>query len=151
MLWLFKFHEDQIFVDFIGFLSMVIYEVLYTWCWKHNICSAWFLDIRIFLCRCLYMCVCVCVCECACLCECASTPRLLITTGMIWTLYDWLNKLYSFYVATVVSIISRCGLGIDAHCENQPNKHKLVLYKPSIHFNSSLKWLYLSNKAEHFS
>ena len=30
MLWLFNIHEDQIFVDFVGFLSMIIYEVLYT-------------------------------------------------------------------------------------------------------------------------
>ena len=30
-------------------LVFVIYEVLYTWCLRHNICSAWFLDIRISL------------------------------------------------------------------------------------------------------
>ena len=27
MLWLFNFHEDQIFMDLVGFLSMIIYEV----------------------------------------------------------------------------------------------------------------------------
>ena len=26
---------------------MIIYEVLYTWCSRHNICSAWFLDTRL--------------------------------------------------------------------------------------------------------
>ena len=34
-------------MDFVGFLSMVIYAVLYTQCLRYNICSAWFLDIRI--------------------------------------------------------------------------------------------------------
>ena len=32
MLWLFYFREDRIFVDFVGFLSMIISEVLYTRC-----------------------------------------------------------------------------------------------------------------------
>ena len=50
MLWLFNFHQDQIFMDFVGFLSMIIYEVLYTCCLRHNICSTWFLDIRISTC-----------------------------------------------------------------------------------------------------
>ena len=46
------------FVDFVSFLSMIIYEVLYTlsWCLKYNICSAWFLDITISTCSaCLYI------------------------------------------------------------------------------------------------
>ena len=46
---------------------------------------------------------------------------------MICTKYDWLHKSYSFYVAAVVSIITKYGLSIDAHCQNQPNKHKLAL------------------------
>ena len=50
------------------------------------------------------MCVCVCVCP---------PPRLLITSGMIWTPYDWLNKFYSCYMAIVVVIVNRRGLGID--------------------------------------
>ena len=28
--------------------------------------------------------------------------------------YDWLNKFYSCYMATVVGIVNGCGLGIDA-------------------------------------
>ena len=61
---------------------------------------------------------------------CVCLPlRLLITSGMIWTLYDWLAKFCSFYTAAVVDIISRCGLNIDTHCTNQPNNSKLVLYK----------------------
>ena len=44
------FRGDQIFMDFVRFLSMIIYEALYTWCLRYNICSAWFLDIRISIC-----------------------------------------------------------------------------------------------------
>ena len=47
-----------------------------------------------------------------CVCVCVSTPRLLIINGMIWTSYDWLNKFYSCYMATVVIIVNGCGLGI---------------------------------------
>ena len=50
--------------------------------------------------------VCVCVC---------SPLRLLITSGMIWTLYDWLNK---FCMATVVIIGSSRGLRIEARRRN---------------------------------
>ena len=45
-----SFRGDQIFVDFVSFLSMIIYEILYTWCLRYNICSTWFLDIRISTC-----------------------------------------------------------------------------------------------------
>ena len=45
-----------------------------------------------------------------------------MTNGVIWTLYDWLNKLYSFYITAVVDIVSRHGLSIDVHHTNQPNK-----------------------------
>ena len=71
--------------------------------------------------------------------------RLLITIDMLLT-PDWLNKFYSCYVyiAAVVGFISRHGLSIDACCEN------LTLYKPSVHFNSSLKRLYISIKMERF-
>ena len=34
----------------LGLLSVIIYEVLYTCCLRYNICSAWFLDIRISTC-----------------------------------------------------------------------------------------------------
>ena len=42
-----------------------------------------------------------------------SAPRLLITSAVIWTPYDWLNKLYSCFVAIVVVIVNGRGLGID--------------------------------------
>ena len=44
-------------------------------------------------------------------------PKLLITSGMKWTLYDWLNKFYSYYIATAVGIVDGRGLGIDTHHE----------------------------------
>ena len=47
---------------------------------------AWFLKIvsvRTSVCVFLYVCVC-------------PSPRLLITSGVIWTPYDWLNNFYSF-------------------------------------------------------
>ena len=73
------------------------------------------------------MCVCVCVyahahvCECVCACVyvCVRvgvgvfTPRLLITSSMMWTAYDWLNKLYSFYTGAVVSIIINLGMALE--------------------------------------
>ena len=50
MLWLFK-------INFCGFCRFLInindnssYVVLYTQCLRYNICSAWFLDIRISTC-----------------------------------------------------------------------------------------------------
>ena len=54
--------------------------------------SAWFL--KLFLCGRLYargMCV--------------SALRLLITSSVIWTPYDWLNKFYSFYVVAVSLLV----------------------------------------------
>ena len=68
------------------------------------------------------------------LCGCLPL-RIFITSDVMWIPYDWLNNFYSFYVAVVVSIISRHGLSTDAHHKNQPNKCKLALYKLSIHFN----------------
>ena len=66
------------------------------------------------------MCVCVFVCP---------PPRLLITSGVIWTPYDWLNKGYSFYMAAVVVIGNGRGLRFEARHRNLPNKSKLLLYK----------------------
>ena len=55
--------------------------------------------------------------------------RLLITIGMIWTTYDWLNKGYSFYMAAIVVISGGHGLRIEVCHRSQPNKSKLSLYK----------------------
>ena len=76
---------------------------------------------------CVYMCVYV------------STPEAINNQ---WhdmdSIYDWLNKFYSFYMAAVVSIISRHGLSIDAYHRNQLDNSKLVLYKRSFCLNSCL-------------
>ena len=78
---------------------------------------------------------------------CVCSPlSLLIISSVIWIPYDWLNRFYSFYVAAVVGIVSRRGLSIDACHEKQPSKYKLALYKQSIHFNCSLKQLYISRR-----
>ena len=52
------------------------------------------------------------VCVLACVCVCPRL-RLLITSGMIWSPYDWLNKFYSCCMAIVVVIINGRGLSID--------------------------------------
>ena len=88
------------------------------------------------------MCVCVCLC---------LPLEAIITIGVILTPCNWLNKFYSFSMSAILSIISRHGLRNEARHRNQPNKSKLALYKPLIHFYSHSKQLYTSNKTEHFS
>ena len=63
-----------------------------------NQARAWFLEIvsvRTSVCMCVFVC---------------PPPRLLITSGMIWTPYGWLNKFYSCYMATVVAIVNGMAL-----------------------------------------
>ena len=62
------------------------------------------------------------VCMFVCLC---MALRLPLTSGMMWTPYDWLNKLYSFYIAAVVGMVNGCGLNIDVRVRHrdQPNKN----------------------------
>ena len=38
-------------------------------------------------------------------------------------------------MVAVVSIVNRCGLSVDVHHRNQPNKSKLLLYKPLFYFS----------------
>ena len=45
-------------------------------------------------------------------------------------LYDWLNKGYSFCMVGVVIVGSECDLRIETHHRNQPDKSKLLPYKP---------------------
>ena len=51
-------------------------------------------------------------------------------------------------MAVVVIINDRHGLRFKPHSINEPNKSKLLLYKPLF---SLFKQLYTSNKTEHFS
>ena len=62
-----------------------------------------------------------------------------------------MNNPYSFDMAAVISIISRCGLRNEAHHRSQPIKSKLVLFKPLLQLQGSLEQLYISNKMEHLS
>ena len=52
------------------------------------------------------------LCMCVCVCVFVFTPRLIITSGVIWTPYHWFNKFYSCYMATIVVIVNGRGLGI---------------------------------------
>ena len=61
------------------------------------------------------MCVCVCARTRVCVCP---PLRLLMTSGVMWTPYDWLNMFYSYYMTTVAIIINGHGLGIDTHHGN---------------------------------
>ena len=60
-------------------------------------------------------------------------PRLSITSGMIWTHYDWLNKGYSFHMADVVIITGRSGLRIEAMSQLSHNNY------PSADWSSSYR------------
>ena len=59
-----------------------------------------FLKLHLSANDCMHVCVCL-------------PMRLPLTSGVIWIPYDWLNKFYSCYMATVVGIIDWSGLGID--------------------------------------
>ena len=135
------------------FLKIVFVQT-YVCVVRMHVCVCMCVFVCVHVCMCgMHVCVCVCVhvCLSACLSVCLSVPRLLVTSGMIWMPYDWFKKSYSFYKAAIVGIVSRCGLSMDARCENQPNKHNVAVYMPSIHFNSSVKRSYISSKTEHFS
>ena len=80
-----------------------------------QLARAWFLKIDPVQIIGMRACVCVCLCVCMCVCPC---PRLLITSGVIRTSYNWLNKFYSCYMAIIVVIINGHGLGIDMHRGN---------------------------------
>ena len=68
--------------------------------------------LKLILCG-LSVCMCVRVCVCMCV---YPPPRLLITSGVIWTPYDWLNKFFSCYMTIVVIIVNGRGFGIDTRC-----------------------------------
>ena len=87
---------------------------------------------------------------------CVSTSRVLVTSVLMWRdmdlhTYDWLTKFYSSLMAAVVNIVSGHGLSIDVRHANQPNKSKLLFYKPIIHIYNCLQQLHIRNKMIHFS
>ena len=58
------------------------------------------------------------MCVYVCVCTCVHPSMLLTTSGMIWPLFEWLNKFYSCYMAAVIGIVSVQDLNIDMHHEN---------------------------------
>ena len=69
-----------------------------------------------------------------------SPLGLLIIRGMIWTSYDWLNKLYNCYMATVVIIGDGHALSVEECHTNLPNKSKLYhCISYYFHFNIPFK------------
>ena len=80
------------------YLCYVLYAVSPIACTGCRPVCAWFLEIDFV--------------HDVCMCVSVYLPRGYNTSGMIWTPYDWLNKLYSFYMAAVVIIGSRHGLTI---------------------------------------
>ena len=68
-----------------------------------------------YVCVCVCLSVCLCLRMCLCMCVCPF-PRLLITGGVMWhdmNPYDWFKQFYSYYMATIVSIVNGRGLEID--------------------------------------
>ena len=85
------------------FLTFIVIPTSYLkleTCVAHRLVQAWFLLNYFYADVCVHVCTHVCV----------SAPRLLIISGVIWTQYDWLNKFYSLYIASIVSIVSRRSL-----------------------------------------
>ena len=76
------FCGDQVFVCFVSFLFMIIYEVVYTWCLRHGICSALILDTRISTC-------------------CSSDQSLHLLKFKIFVLNF---SLFTFYITLYISI-----------------------------------------------
>ena len=47
----------------------------------------------------------------------------------MWTLYDRLNHFYCFYMAAIVSVVSRHSLTIEVYHRNQPDMTEFFSYK----------------------
>ena len=65
-----------------------------------------------FVCQYMYVCICV------------SASRTLITSGLIQTVCDWLNKFYGFQA---VNKMDGCGLNNTARCECLPRRNLYAL------------------------
>ena len=88
--------------------------------------------------------------ESQCVCVYGYTPGLLLTSSAMWSPYIWVNKLYNFHMAAIVSIISEHDLKLETYHRNQPNKIMLALYKLLLsHFEQFLfSYIYISNEMD---
>ena len=113
--------------------------------------------LKLAFCGHLYVCICVCLCVCVCVCMCVClfvpAPEAI---NNYWRDIDPILIGYTTWIALCSCCswyhyiyISRCCLSIDTCCENQLHQCKLALCKLSIHFNCSLKQVYISSKKEH--
>ena len=96
---LYRCHKSSIFNN----ISWIWCAFLNQACTGHRPACAWFLKIvsvQMFV--------------------CVSVPRLLITSDVIWTSYNWLNKCYSCYMATVVVIVNGVALALVCVMETNP-------------------------------
>ena len=87
--------------------------------------GSWCVCVCVCVCACVCVRACVCVCVCVCVRVCVP-PRLLITSGMMWSDMDYSTSFhmdyFSFFMLAMVSIVStyiygygRCCLTIELH------------------------------------
>ena len=50
---------------------------------------------------------------------CVFSPKAINTSGIMWSLYDQLNKLYNFYIAAVIGIL--VGISLELKCIVEAN------------------------------
>jgi len=109
--------------------------------------------VCVFVCMCVYVCVYVCARAFVCVCAHAyPSPRPLKNSGVIWTLYDWLNNSCWY----LVPIYDPCHWCKDGHgpsnkmnCQLQLKKFKVMLYISQ--HQKTLCMLHIINKTEHLS
>ena len=88
--------------------------------------------LKLFLCRCLRVCMFMCTFLSVSTYDGINNQWL----DVVYVNRAQLNKFFSSYIATVVSMVNECVLGIYMQCGNQSNKSKVALYKVLIHYNS---------------
>ena len=66
-----------------------------------------------------------------CVYVCVSTLRLLITSGVIWTLYNCINNFYNFYMVAVVVMVM--GMALELKCFIETNLIIACSYKMRKH------------------
>ena len=95
--------------------------------------------MHLYVCVCVCMCLCVCACVCVCvhvfMCVCvrACARVCVCVSGVIWTLFDWLNKFHYFSISlygTCHHAILLMGVDFSSNetcCEFLPKETKVML------------------------